>query len=705
MATRVKGVTIELSADASGIEQALKDVNKSLKSTQFQLREVDKALQLDPGNLELIEQKQRLLAKATEETKKKLQALKDAQEDLKGKEANDENWKQYDALTREISKTEVELNKLNEDEKAFAEQSARASGAASGFAGALGSISEVAGKVAEKTAAISAAAAGALTALVGLVKNSAETAAGWQQASSEIGFSVEGFQKLQYASANLGIDMNTMTDAIGTMNENAQTSEGLFKKIGVRVKDNNGEYKSSERIFNETVTALGLMENETDRNAAATAIFGDKARMIAPAFEDGGEALRSLGSEAENMGGIVSEEDVQSLANFNSQLNGIKTLLGGAFANVGSAGLEALMPVFQLVADAAQRFASVIGNIPPKIVQMIAVVLLLVAAISPIARLISGITGALGSLVQAVPYVVAGIQAINAALMSMASNPATLYVLAIVAALALLAGAIYLIVDNWDTIEAATEETWSSIKNAISTSIQGTMALFVMFAKKAKAAFDEIKEGIEKAKDAIDNFVNSIKEKFNKAQSVINGFKESFSGIGNKLKSALGNIGDLFSGMGGDANGAGAKIMNAFAAGITGAIGAVKAAINQLSEAIQGLWNSLTGQAKAAGAQTANAYADGFGSGKKPTLNGGILPSFSGFVGGGGGGGGSFASFGGGELLGAINSLNSSLSSMNAAAQPTNVNVMLSGSAANIFDTVQVQNSRLVQATGYHALA
>ena len=74
MAMKVKGITIELSADTSGLEEALKGINKSLSQTQKDLKDVDKALKLDPTNVELIEQKQRLLAKATEEATNKLKA-------------------------------------------------------------------------------------------------------------------------------------------------------------------------------------------------------------------------------------------------------------------------------------------------------------------------------------------------------------------------------------------------------------------------------------------------------------------------------------------------------------------------------------------------------------------------------------------------------------------------------------------------------
>ena len=61
MANRIKGLTIELGGDSTGLDKALKSVNSTIKSTQQQLRDVDKLLKLDPKNTELLAQKQRLL--------------------------------------------------------------------------------------------------------------------------------------------------------------------------------------------------------------------------------------------------------------------------------------------------------------------------------------------------------------------------------------------------------------------------------------------------------------------------------------------------------------------------------------------------------------------------------------------------------------------------------------------------------------------
>ena len=79
MADRIKGITVEINGDTTGLSKALSGVNREIKNTQAQLKDVNKLLKLDPGNTELIAQKHRLLQQAVEETKQKLQSLKEAQ--------------------------------------------------------------------------------------------------------------------------------------------------------------------------------------------------------------------------------------------------------------------------------------------------------------------------------------------------------------------------------------------------------------------------------------------------------------------------------------------------------------------------------------------------------------------------------------------------------------------------------------------------
>lgn len=131
MASRIQGITVEIGGDTTKLSTALSKVNKEIRDTQSQLKDVNKLLKLDPGNTDLMAQKQKLLTQAISETKEKLDALK-----LAGQQANEALAKgeisqsQYDALQREIVETEKALEELEKqaDKSAVALQKIGATG-------------------------------------------------------------------------------------------------------------------------------------------------------------------------------------------------------------------------------------------------------------------------------------------------------------------------------------------------------------------------------------------------------------------------------------------------------------------------------------------------------------------------------------------------------------------------------------------------
>lgn len=116
MASRIKGITVEIGGDTSGLEKSLAAVNNSIKKTQSQLRDVNNLLKLDPSNTILLAQKQELLQSAVGDTEKKLEALEQAQEDVtKAFERGDLGKDQYMAFQREVEETRGALNRYKAD--------------------------------------------------------------------------------------------------------------------------------------------------------------------------------------------------------------------------------------------------------------------------------------------------------------------------------------------------------------------------------------------------------------------------------------------------------------------------------------------------------------------------------------------------------------------------------------------------------------
>ena len=112
MADRIKGITVEIGGDTTGLSKALSGVNREISSTQKELRDVERLLKLDPTNTNLLQQKQRLLAQAVGETKTKLDSLKQAEAQVQSQfKEGKVSQEQYEALQREIIATEQSLQK------------------------------------------------------------------------------------------------------------------------------------------------------------------------------------------------------------------------------------------------------------------------------------------------------------------------------------------------------------------------------------------------------------------------------------------------------------------------------------------------------------------------------------------------------------------------------------------------------------------
>ena len=676
MATKVKGITIELNADASGIEKALKDTNKALSETQKQLQSVNKSLKLDPKNLELIEQKQRLLAKATDETATKLKALKDAQAKLA--ESNDGSAKmqaQYDALTREISDTEQKLKALNQEQKEFNTQAAQAQASASTMGQALERIGTVSEQVAEKMRGISLAAAGALTAIGGMVVKAGQQADEWLELSQQIGLSTDAIQKFEYASDRVDVDMSTLVGAITKMKGKLDESSDIWDRLGVKVKDSKDQYRDIESIFFDVVRAIGQIENETERDTVAMELFGRKANELAGILDDGGRKLRELGNEAESMGLIVSEDDLERLGYMNDMFDAMKAQIKAALVQAAIPAMEALMPLITKLSNAIKVVAQVLANLNPNVLRVVMIILALVAAITPVAVIINQITGAIQGLIFILPILTGAIQAVGASLTSLLANPVVLTIAAIVAAIAALSFVIYEVVQHWDEIKQASRDAMNGMKSAINKGVDAF-----------KKMVSNMAAGVEMVKQALDNL------------------REGFSILGQVLGAVVGEMVTEFNRFIQKCRQFGIDVVNALVSGIKSVVNRVVTVFKQMAQSIKQVWDSLSGDAKNAGAKAANEYANAYNqNARSKTLYSSQTSGLLGASSSANRNGGLFQSFNQGELLNAVNTLNSNITKMGST--PTNVNVTLSGSAKNIFDTVNVQNTKMVKATGYHALA
>lgn len=499
MADRIKGITIEIGGNTTELSKSLKGVNSQIKNTQSQLKDVERLLKLDPKNTELLRQKQKLLGDAVNETKQKLDQLKEAQAQMDASGV-DKNSAQYQALQREIAATEQALKKAKAEYISFGSVAKQQ----------LQVVSQKASEMAQKTRAVSAAAAGALTAIGGIAYKAVQSADDLNTLAKQTGFTTDELQKMQYAAERIDVPMETITSSAARMTKQLSSNEDKFTSLGVATRDVNGNFRSTSDIFFDTVKALSQVQNETERDALAMDIFGRSANELAGIVDDGGAALREFGKEAEDAGLILDQETLDGLNNVNDEIDRLKAQGAATLAKAGAAALQALQPVLEKVMNAIAKVLEYIGNLSPETLKIVMIVLAVIAAISPLLSLITGISMALSFLMSPIGLIVAGIAALIAIGV--------------------------LLYKNWDGIKAKAVEMWENIKAKWEEFKTTTAATFQEIGDNLRARWESIKATVT---NTVENIKQSITNKFISAKdTVLSVFDNIRNGIEQKIGAA-----------------------------------------------------------------------------------------------------------------------------------------------------------------------
>ena len=461
--TRIKGITIDIEGNTTKLTDSLKSVDKQLKSTQDQLKDVNKLLKMDPGNVDLLKQKQKLLGEAVGDTKKRLEELNKTYDQMKNSGSTEASQKQQDALQREIIETEQELKNL---EKQYQQCNPT-----------LEAISSKTGALAEKTKGLSTAAGVAAGGMVAMAVSAGKAADQLNTDARNTGFTVEELQKLQYAADRVDVSYDTMTGSITKLTKSMASGNSAFETLGVSIENEDGSMRSAVDVWYDAIEALGQVQNETERDQLSMDLFGRSAMEMSGIVDDGGKKLRELGEEAEQAGIIMGQDAVDGANAFNDGLDKLKITAQQSFAKAGSALADSLLPALEklitVVSDVLTWFANLDGTTQTVILTVLA----LVAGLSPLLSLISTISAA-------VPVLSTVFTALTGPLG---------VVIAVVGALIAIGVALY---KNWDTIKEKAQQLWQNIK----------------------ATFERIKEAItkpiESAKEFVKNTIDKIKKFF-----------------------------------------------------------------------------------------------------------------------------------------------------------------------------------------------
>ena len=284
--SKIRGITIEIGGDTTKLDKALGSVDKKVKGTQVELREVNKLLKIDPTNTEMLAQKQTLLTDAISETKEKLDILKNAesqvQEQFKKGEVSEE---QYKALKRELGRTEVELANL--------EEAARQTDTAIEQLGKSSKLSGEELKEAEEKA-------GAFKETLGDLTGKAETAA------KALG---AGFVAAATYATKFETDCDKALNTVITQTGAADTEvEGLEETLLSIYKDNFGE------DINDIALAMSAVRQQTGQTGKELKSTTENAILMRDTFDiDVNESIRGVNAMMKQFG-ISSEEAYNLLA-------------------------------------------------------------------------------------------------------------------------------------------------------------------------------------------------------------------------------------------------------------------------------------------------------------------------------------------------------------------------------------------------------
>ena len=539
MANKIKGITLEIRGDTTLLSKELDGVNKHSRDLKSELREVEKLLKLDPNNTEILAQKQKILAESVENTKTKLDTLKEAEKQVKNQfEQGQIGEENYRAVQREVKSAEEELKKLESSLKSVNSTWDDAAKKIDKF----GNSAKSAG---EKFAPISAVAGAAAGGMVAVAIKAGMAADDINTLSKQTGLSTDTLQKFAYASDQIDVSSETLggslkklTKSMSDAKDGTKQTVEAFEELGVKFKDDlTGELRNNEDVFYDLVDALGKIENETERDALAMELFGKSATDLNPLILGGANALKELGKEAEEAGLILSQDALDGANAFNDELDNLKATAKATFLEMGADLAKGLTPALKDMADALKGVMAWVRSLSPETLKFILIILSLIAAITPILLIVGklatavsaimGLVSSLGALMGGVGaaggVAAGGVSAMGATLTAVAA-PIALIVAGVI-------GLIAIIKNLWENNEEFRDkvtEIWASVQDLITQAIEAIKDILTFFAKFFKDIWELIKVDATKIIDGMWKVILGI---IDGAIQVIKGLLTFFTGL------------------------------------------------------------------------------------------------------------------------------------------------------------------------------
>lgn len=592
---RIKGITIEINGDSSKLTTALSKVDSAIRETQTNLRDLDRALQLDPGNTELIKDKQQELSIQIDETKRKIETEQQALDQLRSSDGFDENSRQAQNLKTQIDLDTAALKELEKQSKdtssVFATQMTvmgdKVKAVGDKISGVGRKLTNL-GKSMTTTLTLPIVAAGTasvkaasdydenLNKIDVAFNDSADTVKEWAKtATTQFGLSENAALEAAALFGDMGTSMGMTDEEAAQM---ATTLTGLagdlssFKNIGV-----DQAMTALKSVFTgetESLKNLGVVMTQTNLEefAARTGrVYKEmsQAEKVALRYE---YVLQST-ENAQGDYARTSDGTANSIRTMQASAENLAVVFGQEI-------LPYITPLIQGLTDLIQQFASLDEGTKQNIITALGVI----AALGPVLTIIGTLVSAIGGIVSAVGTLTTAFGAISAAAPAIGTALAAIgaaltgpigIIAAIIAALVALGVAIYA---NWDKIKAFCADVAEGF---------GRLKADVV------AKWEEIKSNIaKKVVEIVTNAVNKFNEIKTKITTTFTNLKTSISNTVGNIKNAIVNgfqkAIDFIKGLPGKALQWGKDLIQNFVNGIWNKIGAVTDAVSGIADKIFG---------------------------------------------------------------------------------------------------------------------
>ena len=354
--TKIRGITIEISADTEPLVQDFKKVTTSLKDTDKYLKDINSLLKFNPQDVQLLGEKQKTLNTAIEQTQTQLEKLRGIYEKLPQGD-NGELTEEQKKLQQEITLTEGKLGKYKkqlEDTTKQLDEMGKETDEVGKEMDDRGKSAQTFGDIlkanltADAIKRVGQAVLNVGKEIFNLGKESRAYADNVMQMSTQFGLSTDKIQEFQYMAELTDTSLETITGSMTKLTKNMQTaSKGTgdrykaFEQLGISVTNTDGSLRSADEVFNEAIVRLGQVSNETERDALAMNIFGKSAMELNPLIAVGREGLADYREEAHEMGYVLDTDTLESLGavddamqRANKRMDAVKNQIGRYLAPI-----------------------------------------------------------------------------------------------------------------------------------------------------------------------------------------------------------------------------------------------------------------------------------------------------------------------------------------------------------------------------------